>query len=467
MKWFWLTVLLCCSMFCSGQEKKRLTIAQMTSDFDFLTAVLQIAHPSLYRYTPRDTLDKYARVTRARFNRPMTEIQFWFIVQHFVAAVRSGHTRLEPDDEFMNRYRLAPHEILPFHIYISGNRIFVKGFIRSGNTTILPNSEITAIDGESARELLNHYRTLVSGDGYNMSLKNYLLENGRFNFLYELAHPGKTQFKLALRTTVGKDTTVMVLAADRYVPAGPPSIATGGVPGEFRLKGMFPADTTEKRLLFDQNSGAVIVKLPDFSYANYLDFHKSLFAQIKAHAATKLFIDLRGNLGGRDFICADLLRYMIGKPFIFTRLEESRVEVSDFEEKNQNHDLLHVQNGFHSLRYPINETLHPYAERFKGRIYVIIDGGTYSSAALFAAALKLQTNCTLIGQESGGNLAGCDGGHIAEVILPGSKLRLFLPLLWTYSASTAPDDGHGIMPEIFLPVSAAALPYKALVDAVP
>ncbi|MDB5146270.1 MAG: hypothetical protein JWQ57_290 [Mucilaginibacter sp.] len=459
--------LLSLSTFCYGQETKQLTVAQMNSDFDFLTALLQRAHPSLYRYTPKDTLDKYAGVTRTKFNHPMTDVQFWFFVQHFVAAIRSGHTRVEPDDDFLKQYDQGPHEVLPFHIYIIGNRIFIKDYIGIRDPVIRPNDEILAIDGEGAQKMLNHYRTLVSGDGYNLSLKNYLLENGRFNFLYELAHPRKKVFLLHLRSVSGKDTAVTLQAARTYIPAKPPSALQGGGADQYRLESGLPADTNGKKLFFDQASGAAVLRLPDFSYADYHNFHKALFAQLKVHSATKLFIDLRGNLGGQDFICADLLKYLIGKPFIFSRVEEAKVEVSDFEKGIRDDDLLHIKNGFHTLKYPINDTIHPYPDLFKGRIYLIIDGGTYSSATLFAAALKFQTDCLFIGQESGGNQAGCDGGHIAGVTLPESKLRLFLPLLWTYSASIKADDGQGIIPEIKIPVSAVSLPYRALIDAAP
>jgi hypothetical protein len=76
---------------------------------------------------------------------------------------------------------------------------------------------------------------------------------------------------------------------------------------------------------------------------------------------------------------------------------------------------------------------------FNGSLYVLIDGATFSSGALFTAALKSQCkNAKFIGRETAGAEEGCNGMTIQELTLPNTKLRIDFPWMRVESVARNP-----------------------------
>jgi hypothetical protein len=61
---------------------------------------------------------------------------------------------------------------------------------------------------------------------------------------------------------------------------------------------------------------------------------------------------------------------------------------------------------------------------FKGQLYVLMNGVTFSSAADLVADLKRTSNAIFIGEESGGVYEGPTGGDNIVVQLPNSKIMV-------------------------------------------
>ena len=66
----------------------------------------------------------------------------------------------------------------------------------------------------------------------------------------------------------------------------------------------------------------------------------------------------------------------------------------------------------------------PKENVFKGSIYVLTDGLTFSSAADMASSIKKTTEATFIGEESGGVFEGPTGGISIVVQLPNSRIMV-------------------------------------------
>ncbi len=87
-------------------------------------------------------------------------------------------------------------------------------------------------------------------------------------------------------------------------------------------------------------------------------------------------------------------------------------------------------------------------DHFDGNLYVLIDGATFSSGALFTAALKSQCkNVTFIGRETAGNEEGCNGMVMQTLTLPSTKVVVDFPLMRVESVALNPIRGRGIMPD--------------------
>jgi hypothetical protein len=67
-------------------------------------------------------------------------------------------------------------------------------------------------------------------------------------------------------------------------------------------------------------------------------------------------------------------------------------------------------------------------DHFNGRLFVLIDGATFSSGAHTAAAIKAQCKkAFFIGRETAGGQDGCSGGTIQHLTLPHTQVVVEFP----------------------------------------
>ena len=94
---------------------------------------------------------------------------------------------------------------------------------------------------------------------------------------------------------------------------------------------------------------------------------------------------------------------------------------------------------------------------YTGNLYILINGNTFSAAALFSNALKGQPGVVLLGEETGGGWHGNNGILIPDIILPNTHIKVRLPLFRLVQYNHAPKDGRGIPPDIYLGTNYDAL----------
>src|ERR1700761_4290766 len=64
---------------------------ELHADLAFLKSVLEEAHPSLYPYTPKDTITALFAGADKHPDWALTSFQFWKILSPVISAIRSGH----------------------------------------------------------------------------------------------------------------------------------------------------------------------------------------------------------------------------------------------------------------------------------------------------------------------------------------------------------------------------------------
>ena len=91
----------------------------------------------------------------------------------------------------------------------------------------------------------------------------------------------------------------------------------------------------------------------------------------------------------------------------------------------------------------------PKANSYKGKIYVLISGKTYSGGSEFAGLLKSKTKATFIGEETAGGFYGQTSGFVLNLTLPNTQTKIQIPLL-KFATTFESDDipfGRGIIPD--------------------
>jgi hypothetical protein len=82
---------------------KKYSANELKSDLVLLQNILEKNHPSLYWYTPKDSIDYFFTVAHASLKDSLTENEFKNKVAWVISKVRCGHTVVRNSKKY-NRY---------------------------------------------------------------------------------------------------------------------------------------------------------------------------------------------------------------------------------------------------------------------------------------------------------------------------------------------------------------------------
>lgn len=113
--------------------------------------------------------------------------------------------------------------------------------------------------------------------------------------------------------------------------------------------------------------------------------------------------------------------------------------------------------GFYTLTRPGDasdtDIIQPKGRRFASRVTVLVGPKNASATFGFAGLMQRQRLGTLVGEQTGGNRRGINGGAFFFVGLPASGVEVDLPLIAYWPETPQPDAG--IMPDITVPARIA------------
>ena len=155
--------------------------------------------------------------------------------------------------------------------------------------------------------------------------------------------------------------------------------------------------------------------LQSFYKQDYKHAMDSLFTLLNRKQTNNLILDLRNNQGGDFEPARYLLSYLVTNPTQF------------------------LLNGKEA------RLIQPKVNHFTGRIFVLINGGSFSATAIVVAILERDKRAILIEEETGGNKHIISGDPV-EVVLPRTKIRSFISTT-TYRIIGGVNDGHGVLPK--------------------
>ena len=88
----------------------------------------------------------------------------------------------------------------------------------------------------------------------------------------------------------------------------------------------------------------------------------------------------------------------------------------------------------------------PHPKSFGGKTYLIVDPGNASAAFQFADYIQSNDLATVVGQSTGGNKQGINGGNYLFLSLPNSKVEVDIPIFFQSQGSDRKDEG--VIPDI-------------------
>lgn len=416
------------------------TIMSQQEDFHVFRTVLESKEGTLDMHLSSDSIRYYLDELQVELSQEQSNLEEFKLYSEMIARLNCGHTQVLNNRKVQAEW-LLEKQSLPIDMYLVGRRLVVGEILfddydntirdndpDGGPSEIPVDSEILSIDGLTVPEMMKGIDPYLSGDEGAMGFK-YFQAQELFEFYRHLAFPLTKDSVEVNYVTPEMDTLTRFMQPGkapihsmnaRLYKAATDYQKNEGNFGKFKIVsnqyGYFRFTS------FAQSSGEA-----------YDEFLKQAFRRLKTNDIHEIVVDLRGNTGGvmqYEFIKyfvgggIDIGRYVIAKPF--KGLNNKYVKKVNmpfvryaFLSWNQKRS---VRNGTFNdgrvLTEPVQEHL-----RYKGKIAVITDEGTFSSAAILACHLKTLGQAKIVGRPAGGSFYAGNAGTLL-VRLPESGLEI-------------------------------------------
>ena len=422
---------------CSSQSKGNMTleeikrntfsVEQLKKDFAIMRSSLEEGSPSLYRYKSKEEISRLFDSVNKSFTHPQTIFRFHKTISQLLAGICDGHTKTFLPPAIMGNIYYAQKTLLPLELRFFGKEALVYRNYTSEN--IQEGARIISINAVPMPELIERLMKRISSDACNTAYKSKKLD-GEFKYMLITEFEAANSFEVVFADKENKSTTVKLKAisfnetrkalAEKYESSQSAS-------ENYTVR----YDDLLSVAFLDINSFA---KEKGNKYENFLD---ETFRTIKEKNIQKLVIDVRDNGGGRDENAALLLSYTAKGPFKFyeRRLMNHKrfsfLKYTDDKKLNLMLKFYHkekTEDGYLlSLKWDkrINKPA-PYA--FTGKIFILVNGNTFSSAAAFVNNADHFTDAVFVGEECGGAYPG-DSGVVVTVTLPETGLQVNVPIV--------------------------------------
>jgi Peptidase family S41 len=421
-KWmFWIVWV---HAYCVVSAQRVYTPAELKQDFTILKAALQEAHPGLYRYNSKETIDNLFNAVQQKLNTGMTELEFYRLVAPLLSAIGDGHTKWHRKDKVDDRYAFFDEGYFPLQLYFRKNKAYVSSSYLPGEI-ITPGTEILSINGENIDKIREKLFSNIFSDGRIVSSKYQELNHFFAGDYATYVSPAK-QFTVEYTGKNGKRETVTLS-----------SISKTNISPEVSSNEKFNISYPEK--------GVALMRIPVFEdedkTPSYPDFLASAFKEIRQKKISSLIIDLRNNEGGTDAFGFQLYAYLTRNPFryydhfsVVTNQPYSFAQYAQFPPgiDSLKATLVKAGNEFHFIYKDGLDTLDPQADAFTGKVYILQNGSSFSVTSEFCSIAKDNQRAIMIGDENGGTFQGNNSGGFALVELPNTKIGLDIPLLGYY-----------------------------------
>jgi C-terminal processing protease CtpA/Prc len=444
----------------------RLTARDLQEDFRILREALETLHPGLYRYNSKSEMEAHFAALQKALGREQTLQEAYVALSVFLAKIRCGHTypnffnQTQPIARALFQHR----DRVPFYFrWVDEHMIVTRNF--SSDERLRAGAEILAINGVPTATVLRRLMTIARADGSNDAKRVSLLEVSglakyeAFDIYFPLFFPSKEpSLRLQVRTEPN--------ARPRTIQVAPLSYEERLASVQAMLDGRSGGDTPVWRVEHLE-PGLALLRMPTWALYNspwdWKGFLEEVFSQLEQRQVSHLIVDLRGNEGGLDvgdvllsrLIHEDLRLAQFKRLVRYRRVPDSLAPYLDTWDpsfKDWGDAAIEPAKGFFTLtKYDDDargNVITPASKPFRGRMTVLVDAANSSATFQFEQVLQQHKLATLVGQPTGGNQRGINGGAFFFLRLPKSGIEVDLPLIGRYPLEDSPDAG--LQPDVYV-----------------
>jgi hypothetical protein len=397
---------------CGGRaDNGTFEVEELHDDFRQLRNAMESLHPALYEFTDRAEFDQLLDLQYASIDRPMTVEEFYRAIKPVVARIGCGHARLYTPEGYWDR---APHRFFPLKLVVLEAGTYALGNYNQA-VIVAPGSEILSINDVPMSELVFVMMSDISADAYNESWKRHRF-NDVFPYLYALLYGFPEEFVityLAPGQSEAQEATLEPVSRETLSSASEGEHEAGG-------------EWVDPNLGFEiiEDPRAAILTIRSFAYYDEREkfdaFIDDSFQRIRELGVENLIVDLRDNDGGDPFCTTHLLSHIETRPVRY--FAKSYWQYEEF-----------------ARPIPLGRN------RFEGNLWILINGGCFSSTGHLCALLDYHNFGRLVGSETGGTFTCNDATK--EIVLKHTRIRVNMPRMTFTAAVYDMPKSRGILPD--------------------
>ncbi len=398
-----------------AQEKPSDTFARVfdaaayKADLDQLGNTLLKVHPNALKFISREDFWKTIEQKKNLITDHTTYGEFRWHCQEIMANLHCSHTGM---GDFYPENNMLPVAVrFPLQTRWVNDQLWVTHPLNNSGK-VDAKAEITSINGVPVANLMRDIYPHLTAQGYIQTTKKHI-----FNQWSSILIPHALGFPQTYSIGIkGKKEPVVLNPAEK---------ATG--PWQ---DNSIPGCSTDLCLDLspDQQTATITIATFNFYPWNNLPvfqhFIDSSFTVIQQKGIKNLIIDVRFNGGGSQYASIHLLRYLVDRPFIY-------YANAQFEGK--------------TAKIEGEEEITPFANRFKGKCYFLIDGNGKSTTGHFMSLVKTWRLGTIVGEELGSNQFCSAGQKICR--LTNTRMEYYVANNTHESTATTLPDEVGILPD--------------------
>ena len=431
-----------------------MTPSDVLQDIEILRQALKL-HPGLLRYSSEGQVSGRLLSLQDEWLAARDLETRYLALSRFLAAIRCGHSYCN----FFNQRKEAASALfdrptrLPFHFAWIGEDMVVTDAFDSGLSV---GTRVESINGQSAIALRRSLMPYIRADGNNDAKRVSLLEvRGDDSietcdvFQGLIAPPTAGRHRLGVRLPDGQQRAIEL-----------PAIALAA-----RRAQMAPdakEDDAPQWHWTMREDGIAVLTMPGWALWNSKwDWKAWLDERLDSLSGARgLVIDIRDNEGGED--CGDMiLARLIDAPFEPPKIEQRirfrrtpaaldpHLDTWDDSFRTLGEGAEALPDGFF-LRPKGDEALRiePRGRRLELPVRVLTSPVNSSATFQFASNMRSLRAGMLVGQATGGNRRGINGGCFFFVRLPASGIEFDLPLVGYFPTTPQPDAG--LLPDLLV-----------------
>ncbi|MEP6674591.1 MAG: S41 family peptidase [Ferruginibacter sp.] len=440
---------------------------KLQQDYTLLKNILETKHPSIYWYTSKDSMDFYFDKYYKQIEDSMTELRFgWRILAPLTEKLHCGHTSFGMSKAYNKWVDNKIFPSFPLFMKIWGDTMVLSGNLNHKDSVLKRGMIITSINGIKPPELINTMFGYMTEDGISNNI-NYIRLSTNFPYYHRVVYGLRRQYDVTYKDSTGAEKSIRL-------PLYEPTIDTSKKNKSAPARQLSRAERKKRNrendhaLAIDIVNNTALITLNSFSGNTLRGFFRRSFKRIKNDNINNVVLDIRSNGGGKINLSTLLTKYVTRKPFRIA--DSATVAAGSLKPYTKyikgkfwnNLALLFLtkkkSDGRRHFGYWEHKTF--YAKKtnhFGGDLYILTNGPTFSASTLLCNDLKGQPGITLVGEEAGGGWHGNNGVMIPDITLPNTHLRVRLPLVRLVQFNHVPKDGHGVMPDIYVPPNYDAL----------